>query len=111
MFTKAFGLLLLIDGSMNYELNIGDFVNIMQKAKQNYEFNLINSYTNFNNSQIVKYISTADIFQRLCSMGHTAAPPITLKHVCLMIFYSAFAKNSNSIEFTYNYNESHSLYL
>ena len=34
-------------------------------------------------------------------MGHTAAPSIILKHVCLMIFFdSVFAKNSNSITTT-----------
>ena len=35
MLTRAFGqiLLLLIDGSMNYELNIGDFVNIINNIR------------------------------------------------------------------------------
>ena len=84
----------------------GNLKLIMEKAKHNYESNLINTYANSNNSQIFKYISALtqnNSIPEVMSDGSYSSS-IDYTKACMFndFFYSVFAKSSNTTESTDN---------
>ena len=78
----------------------------MEKAKHNYEFNLINTYAISNNSQIFKYISTLTQNNSIPEVMSDGSYSSSIDHAkaCMFndFFYSVFAKSSNTTESTDN---------